>query len=114
METEQEQKKIERLAPPIGEMINTWINCPYREENIRTRERVIKGVDYQSGLCPERCPMSPRNSDYSNCSHKGIDPFEGVRGCRIGLPRWDSGVSVFAHWCEATVIGGLCPLQFTR
>jgi hypothetical protein len=78
-------------------------------EDIRTIDQVLAGVDWQRGLCPDRCPVSPRNADYSFCNHPD-NHGECVRGCRVGV----GGLSLYSYWCEASVVGGVCPLRFTR
>jgi hypothetical protein len=107
----EEPKKIERLSPNSGELINTYCDCPYRDENIHTLETILHPrSDYSKGLCPDRCPVSPRNADYSLCCYNEFKPHVIVNGCRVGSGGW----SIASYWCEAAVVSGICPLQFTR
>lgn len=120
MEETEEINRVERIRAKDGG-IATYCDCPYRIERILTYKEVVSGTDYITGLCPNRCPSSPRNADYSICNHPSLprDVFAirtpCVIGCRVGVTEEEAmRHPVSIRWCEASVVGGKCPLQFTR
>lgn len=95
-------------------MIQTYWDCPYRKEDIRTTEQVLASYDYNHGMCPERCPQSPRNSDYSICRAPGVSTGDNpkITGCR--LSDGTRAPSVREEYCEARIRAGICFKGFQR
>lgn len=98
-------------------MIKTFADCPYRCEFIKTREEVLYSYDWESGLCPNTCPSSPRNSDYSSCNCSDKDDHLIVPECKHG------GTSFSVNggdedeqevWCEALLAMKKCPMGYVR
>ncbi len=106
-------KTTEKFPKPSnGSLICTFGDCPDRNEYLKTRDEVLAGSDWKSGLCPNTCPMSLRNSDYSKCKNTTILPTT-LPACKLG----GSPVGTcFGHikWCEACVINKKCPRGFVR
>ena len=98
--------------------IYTYWDCPERRERIKTLDEVLEGSDWRSGLCPNTCPLSPRNSDYSECQHPSIIGHEPpkIKACRLG------GKEITGHmpfrapifWCEGIIAMGKCPHGYAR
>jgi hypothetical protein len=95
--------------------INTFADCKYRRERIFTTEEVLAGIDWQRGLCSDRCPQSHRNSDYSRCLHPSVDG-KSYKHCSIYYERFEhnEGETINATWCETNTLHKNCPMGFPR
>jgi hypothetical protein len=90
-------------------MIRTFADCPERVEDLKSRDWVLNSYDWKQGLCPNTCPISLRNSDYSRCYNQNSKSGEDIPACRLGgLTVDDKG------WCEAIVASKRCPRGFVR
>lgn len=100
-------------------MIKTFADCPFRREHILELDEVLKGLDYRRGLCPDRCPVSPRNADYSRCKHPDVKD-KRYKHCpafyrlRPDMTPDDYGYSIDATWCEVNTNIKKCPMGYAR
>lgn len=94
-------------------MIKTFADCKYRQEDLRTRDEVLSGNDWAAGLCPNSCPLSLRNSDYSRCDHPKA-PVTAQPACRLGGEMVGSGLFGSHPFCEALVAAKHCPKHYVR
>lgn len=100
-------------------MIKTFADCPHRREDIRPIERVLASFDYTHDICPDRCPVSPRNSDYSTCHHPNLEHKE-VLHCPSyykAHPHLKPGhvsYGIDTRWCEVNTAHRICPMGYAR
>jgi hypothetical protein len=96
-------------------MIKTFADCPFRKEEIRTLEQILKGWDWNNRMCPDRCPVSPRNADYSICLHP-----KRVKVAQRHCPAYyrdenhSPNGTINTEWCEVNTAHRICPMGYAR
>jgi len=100
-------------------MIKTFADCRFRKERIIPIEVVLDSFDYKHNICPDRCPVSPRNSDYSLCQHPNRRRGE-VTHCpsyyraHPELQEGDISYGIDTRWCEVNTSHRICPMGYAR
>jgi hypothetical protein len=83
-------------VPSNGSLICTFADCPDRVEELWDLETVEHSVGGR--IDPDKCPLSLRNSDYSDCNFKDEN----------------GSYSRTRFFCEIAVREGDCPRGFRR